>query len=357
MPDILDIFADPGIAGSLDSARWDKLLRDARRCHLLPRLTHHLPDHSGLPEPVRRQLQSGRTTGDSFERQLRWQLERLRLDLRHTTYPIVLLKGAGYLLADLPIARGRRVNDIDVMVERQYLAETESTLRQCGWESLKSDEYDDAYYRTWMHELPPLRHPQYGTVLDIHHTILPLTGRLHPDPARLFGAARPLVESELAGANWYVLSPTDLVLHAAAHMFQDGELSGSLRDLLDIDGLMRHFASVDPTFFAALIPRAVELNLQRPVYYALRYCQRLLRTPVPETTLAQADAARGSRWQTCAMDWLVVRALVPPEHPGTGTAESAALFALYIRSHWLRMPPLLLTRHLLRKATGRWKKT
>jgi hypothetical protein len=49
------------------------------------------------------------------------------------------------------------------------------------------------------------------------------------------------------------------------------------------------------------------------------------------------------------MDRLVLRAL-----PGaTGRGSSRAALALYIRSHWLRMPPVMLTRHLLRKATRR----
>jgi hypothetical protein len=31
-----------------------------------------------------------------------------------------------------------------------------------------------------------------------------------------------------------------------------------------------------------------------------------------------------------------------------------ARWCLYVRSHWLRMPPILLARHLTRKAFKRW---
>jgi hypothetical protein len=40
-----------------------------------------------------------------------------------------------------------------------------------------------------------------------------------------------------------------------------------------------------------------------------------------------------------------------PAHPGCANALSAPAHALlYMRGNWLRMPPLLLTRHLFHKA-------
>ena len=45
------------------------------------------------------------------------------------------------------------------------------------------------------------------------------------------------------------------------------------------------------------------------------------------------------------MDTLVERTV----HGRAGRGASLSAFALYLRSHWLRMPPLLLARHLLRK--------
>jgi hypothetical protein len=45
------------------------------------------------------------------------------------------------------------------------------------------------------------------------------------------------------------------------------------------------------------------------------------------------------------MDRLVARTLTSGADGGKWAAS-----ALYVRSHWLRMPPALLVRHLLRKA-------
>jgi hypothetical protein len=58
------------------------------------------------------------------------------------------------------------------------------------------------------------------------------------------------------------------------------------------------------------------------------------------------------RWKpvvpvTRLMDALVERTLL------ASGVSSAAAFALYVRSHWLRMPPLLLARHLLRNGLRR----
>jgi hypothetical protein len=58
------------------------------------------------------------------------------------------------------------------------------------------------------------------------------------------------------------------------------------------------------------------------------------------------------RWKPVApvtrlMDALVERTLL------ASGVSSAAAFALYVRSHWLRMPPLLLARHLLRNGLRR----
>src|SRR5690606_29818819 len=122
---------------------------------------------------------------------------------------------------------GRFSSDIDILVDRAELQLAEATLMAAGWEPMKIAAYDQRYYRDWMHELPPLRHGERGTVIDVHHTILPLTSRLKPDAARLVAAARP-VDGVI-----HVLDAPDMLLHSAVHLFQDGEIRGYLRDLLD----------------------------------------------------------------------------------------------------------------------------
>ena len=101
-----------------------------------------------------------------------------------------------------------------------------------------------------MHELPPLIHRDRDRMIDVHHTILPLTARPKPDAASLIGDAQPL-ENGLS-----VLSPADMVIHAAAHLVADGDLAGGLRNLWDIDRLVRELSDRDAGFLAALSTRA-----------------------------------------------------------------------------------------------------
>jgi len=259
-------------------------------------------------------------------------------------YPMLLLKGAAYAVAALPMARGRTSADVDIMVPRNQLENVENQLVSHGWEPDQLSPYDARYYRRWSHELPPLRHRDRGSVLDVHHTILPPLSRLRPDPSAFWRSAVTLADGSMA------FCPTHMALHVAVHLFQDGEIAGGLGDLIDFDELCRYFGR-RPGFWEHLVPAAVELGLARPLFYALRYASLLLGTTMPEVVMTEAErAGMPPATVRVIMDPLVRRALVPdlPEH--TSASRWAAGLCLYLRSHWLRMPPLPLALHLLRKA-------
>ena len=199
-----------------------------------------------------------------------------------------------------------------------------------------------------MHELPPLQHVKRQTVLDVHHTILPETARLHPDPKKLLAAALPLNGHD--GVR--ILAPADMVLHSATHLFHDGEFENGLRDLVDLDDLLRYFGE-HTAFWLELLERARELDLTRPLYYALRYTHRILGTPVPEEIQQKAGLSRPRGLAPRLMDAAFTRALAP-DHPSCETTLTRpARFFLYVRSHYLRMPLHLLVPHLLRKLIKR----
>jgi hypothetical protein len=347
---LIETLQAPARVERFDAADWDLVLRQAQRARLLARLARAVEAAVGLkdlPPRVAERLTAALRVGQLQERAVRWEVNRIERALAPLDLPIVLLKGAAYVMAGLPPAQGRLCSDVDILVPQANLAAVEQALLAHGWEAVNLDEYDQYYYRTWMHELPPLRHRNRQTLIDVHHTILPCTGRLHPSPEKLFTLAQPL-----AGTRFQVLSPADMVLHSAAHAFQDGELADALRDLFDLDDLLRHFA-LQPGFWEQLVERANELGLGRPLYYALAYTRQLLRTPVPRHVSEASQRWRPAWPVPGVMDALVTRALLP-EHPDQArTGISWARRMLYLRSHWLRMPPLLLARHLLRKSLRR----
>ena len=185
----------------------------------------------------------------------------------------------------------------------------------------------------------------------MHHNILPTTGRVRPDAEALLSSAVPLSATDVEAGLW-TLGPEDMVLHCAAHLFQDGDLAGSVRDLVDADALLTDFGSRIPGFWDRLPGRARQLGLQRSLFYVLRFARRLLDTPVPPSV----DAALGSppAAYVAIMDRLVSRALLPVGGQHGSLGEEASRMLLYVRSHWLRMPPGLLAAHLARKAMRRW---
>ena len=98
------------------------------------------------------------------------------------------------------------------------------------------------------------------------------------------------------------------------------------------------------------MPRAQVLGLTRPLYYAVRFCTRLLNTPVPEPVVVAADVGRPNAVVASLMDVCYARALRPLHPSSASFGNWLARFALYVRSHWIRMPVHLLTYHLGRKA-------
>ena len=119
---------------------------------------------------------------------------------------------------------------------------------------------------------------------------------------------------------------------------------------MDLDSLLREFADQE-NFWPRLTVRAGELDLTRPLYYALRYAVRLLDTPVPARVLGAAEIGRPPALLRGVMDALFLRTL-QPDRTSDGLA-SLARGSLYVRAHWLRMPPLLLAQHLTIKALRR----
>jgi hypothetical protein len=335
------------------AADWDVLLRQARVAGLLARLATGLRERGLLdavpPEP-RQHLESALLLVEKLHGEVHWELKHIKAAFGASDVPIVLLKGAAYVMAGLPPARGRLFNDIDILVPLKQLSEAEGALVSAGWHGKPLDAYDRHYYREWMHQIPPLTHIRRHTTIDVHHTIVARTTRLQLEPEKLFAAAVPVPgEPRLK-----TLSPADMVLHSATHLLNEGDFNRGLRDLDDINLLLRHFEN-EQAFWPGLIDRAAALDLQRPLYYALRYTKRFLGTPVPEEVAEAKQLAPRTPALRALMDLFFERAL-RSTHPGCRDWLSPlALHSLYIRGHLLLMPPHLLVPHLIRKSLKRAK--
>jgi hypothetical protein len=327
---------------------WEWLIRQARAADLLGTLAVRLEARGRLgqvPDAPRAHLTAALYQCRAQEVAVHREVDAVRAILRPLRIPVVLLKGAAYVLAGLPPARGRMFSDIDILVPRDALPAVESALMLGGFATTHPHPYDQRYYRRWRHELPPMQHVKRLTILDVHHTIVADISGVHVDTGALFRAAVPLA----AVPDLCVLAPVDMLLHSATHLFRNEDLTHGYRDLVDLDALLRHFGD-EPGFWQALPGRASQLGLGRPLYYALHWTQRMFGTVVP-AAVASAVAVHApppaTRW---LMEQLFERALRPEaRHAPTLWARRA----LYVRGHWLKMPVPLLAWHLTVKAFRR----
>ena len=95
---------------------------------------------------------------------------------------------------------------------------------------------------------------------------------------------------------------------------------------------------------------SASLQLGRSLFYALRYAQHFLDTPVPADVWEGLRQVAPTPGLLPLMDSIFSRALAPV-HPSCEDALSPlARQAAYVRAHWLRMPSHLLLPHLFHKA-------
>ena len=310
--------ADPGSVAGLDADGWTALLAMARAEQLIGTLAMRV-DGLAMPAAVKAILDDARDAAEQGRRAALWEAEMARRALAAVDCPVVLLKGTAFVAAGLSAGQGRSIGDLDILVPRESIDTVEAALLAAGWEWVKPDPYDDAYYRRWMHELPPLIHRERDRMIDVHHTILPLTARITPDPVALIDDSVPL-ENGLR-----TLSPNAMLIHAAAHLFADGDLAGGLRNLWDIRCLVEEFGT------DGLAADAGRHGLSAQVARSLRIVDALFGTG-----------------EATGIDRLYVRRVTARDGWGRPTRPVTRL-AFYIRSHWLRMPPAMLTRHLWTK--------
>jgi len=327
---------------------WERVIREARAAKLLGTLEARVRD-SGLfdavPVGAQKHLIAGRHVAYAQGRLMQRELRAVGTALANIGAPVVLLKGAAYLASGLPCARGRIFNDLDILVPESALPRVEAALMLAGFATTHKHPYDQRYYRRWMHELPPMQHVRRGTTIDVHHTIVPRTSRIRLDAGKLFDDAIALQHP--FGFN--TLSPADMVLHSATHLFNNEDMTQSLRDLVDIDSLLRHFGTT-ATFWSMLDRRAAELDLWRPLFYALTWSPHLLDTPMPSDIAGSTRLHRPVWLLRPFMQHLLHHAL----QPGEAAAPTRwARKLLYLRGQWLKMPLPLLVWHLTVKSLRR----
>lgn len=356
MTPLNDFLHDPAVVREWDAERWNRFLPLARNARLLGRCLRLFEQHELLdcvPGRIVDQLRGALAQTRYVQVQALREFRQVKRKLDRAAIRLIALKGLAYVAASLPPAHWRGLSDIDLLVPEPDLGRAESLLMRFGWiPSGKFDSYDQHYYREWMHEVPPLRHHIRGVEVDLHHNLAPPVSRISINADLLW--ERSIEQSDPSGEPVRILGPADMLLHNAVHLFMNDELRGGLRDVVDFRDLFEHFLHQDPEFEQQLLVRARELGCGRPLYYAVSSAQRLAGLVPSARFLGKVERDAPPYPIARLMAWLIEQALSPSR---LGLRRSAlADRLLFVRSHWVRMPPGMLLRHLLHKGFKSQKK-
>jgi hypothetical protein len=296
----LAAWTDPASALGWGVREWADLLPRFRGAGLLAHFGERLKlagvSAEGFPLAVRRQLAAAAASAAARARSTRWECGELALLLPAAETPMMVLKGASYLLTGSLPGRGRFLSDIDLLVPREALSAVERQLAAGDWVPADKADGDARYFQQWLHQLPAYRHRVRHSMLDLHHTIIAPWGGHVVDTEALLAAAVPTGVGRLLAP-----SPLDRCLIVAAHFVRSEAGSGAFRDLLDLDELIAEAIPAGEPL-DALEARAREVGLWRALSFATHCAAALFGTrtigPAPlgaalRARLTVPDGVRG----------------------------------------------------------------
>ncbi|MBK7646047.1 MAG: nucleotidyltransferase family protein [Betaproteobacteria bacterium] len=327
----------------LTAEEYCLMISEARRSGLLGRLSalYLSPQTLGkyFPESLQIHSKSALVHVEAFQRDVRRELDHIQHALSGLSAPVILLKGAAYVLMGNAAAEGRVFSDIDVLVPKQYIGVAEQALMFNGWVGSKLEPYDQRYYREWSHEIPPMTHRRRGTTIDLHHSLVMPTCRIAVDSEKMIRDAIPVDGCGF----WWRLKDEDMLLHAASHLMLNSEFERGLRDLWDIDLLFRQFSKKSKNFADSLIERAQEVGLEKIAQQALSLAKRIFGTPIPDRIVSEQLGVF-----VCLVGCSASTRHSDTRSPWQGFADAL----LSYREIYLRLPNRLLAVHLAHKTAN-----
>lgn len=346
---LIEVMKNPQKIANFSSKQWTDLLAQTRVSFVALYLLEVIQSYelsSYVPEKILSFLKNERFKVRYQTRQALFEIRKINKTLSSKNINAIYLKGAAYLLADLPQAKYRLFSDIDILVANEDISRSELMLNVIGYIPQNTDDYDQKYYRKYMHEIPPLQHYERGTVVDLHHNILPTC---ISTPLNVSLLSEDSVRDEL-GLNSRVFKPEAMFLHSAIHLFHEGEFEKGLRDLLDLSILYKEFTGRDEAFNVKVIELALNSEQQKSLYFALRFIAKVLHVELsPIATDFVETFAQQYRFVKLT-DFIFTNVLIPHHKSCHSTKHSLAKFFAFVRGHLMRMPLRLLIPHLIRKS-------
>lgn len=341
---LIKVLQEPSYIRTFTHHDWMVFVQQSYACYLTGRISYLLSKESlldSVPDKVRWHFESARTLAEAHTRDINIEVKEIRQALKITGVKPVFLKGTAYILAQDDAGCGRTFADVDIYVPKDRLPAVENALKMRGWHKEQLTPYDETYYYKWMHEIPPMVNAGRGTTLDVHHNLTPLTSRYR------FNADMLIAADNIAPD---VLQPEVRLLHSIVHLFMETGYEKGLRDLSDIDLMIKQFSSSDSSFWNVLMERSEELGFNRLLFYGLRYAKKLLGSPVPELVNVHFKKKDVPNRATLAIMDKIVIAVMSDTKKEKSLQLQISHFALFVRGHWLKMPLHTLTYHVIHKS-------
>lgn len=347
---LVDLISEKIPVSSLSYNDWCDVIALSRQLGFLPFLYEKARNEDALdllPESVFSQLKSASLEVVRQRESINWHLQQL---CANNPQPIksVLLKGAAYIVANKPNANYRLLSDIDLLVLKSAISDAELWLFLNGFTISVSDEYDDFYYRQWMHELPPFVNSVSGITLDLHHNILPLTSKRYINSELFFE------KSKKVDTNLFLPCDEDLIIHSSVHLIQDSVFNRTLRDLSDQFWLLKDYSETNSST-NPLIERSKELKLSSDFAKTLTLMSSTFNRCLleEEELFIQMELGKSLFWPL--EKYCYVTMLFQPVTSEWKFKHYFASSILYLKSHLIKMPFGMLVKHLVVKSFKRIK--
>jgi len=341
----ISIFSSPQLLLGYTSKEWESLLRIMRGTDMLGSFYYFLQKHNlitSVPDFALMHLQSAKNHSDQQVQQVNRETDFLHELLQGIGIRPIFLKGAAYVLAACGNHNGRVMSDLDILVNKSELQKVESALISDGWSEKKLDDYDEQYYRKWIHELPPFINYERGVTLDVHHTIIPPISGITIPEETLFS------DSHITPSSKAVFNDEMLVIHSIIHLFFNEEHEKSFRDIYDIQLLLESYEQ--KKCISHLYTKAQALGFNRELFYALTVTDSLFNSARIVHLQKKSKTFKVSGVQK----WFVLRIIVPAVIPSHELLDRPwnrfARFVMFLRGHLLKMPIKVLLPHFFIKS-------
>lgn len=261
------------------------------------------------------------------------ELLELETVFAHCAYPVLLVKGVSYRIAQFPYAQFRLFSDIDLLVQPEHFSDAVQRLKLHGYIERTTSDYERNYYLNWSHQHPPLKHLMRNSEIDLHHTIFFARSRVKVDIDTFVSRAL-----RVDGSVFSIPATADMFIHACLHLFYQEENHKIVKDLIDLHCLYKQVANkID------IVNSADIVNNKSAIAYGMLVQHWLFKENLSKKEQQFVDtycSALEKKW----LQWLL-KSMMSEK----GLSRWLSYLAWFLRGHLIKMNLPTLFYHTLMK--------